>query len=72
MTIAMTQYLEARILLRDIAELTELYGQPNPGWTMTQAFYYNVSSSSPETRLYCSRLLESGMFPPRHGREAFV
>jgi hypothetical protein len=42
LTVAMTQYLEARILLRDIDELCEQFGRRNPNWNMTQAFYYNM------------------------------
>jgi hypothetical protein len=42
LTVAMTQYLEARILLRDIDELCEQFGRRNPHWNMTQAFYYNM------------------------------
>ena len=42
LTVAMTQYLEARILLRDIDELCEQSRYPNPHWKMTQAFYYNM------------------------------
>jgi hypothetical protein len=42
LTVAMTQYLEARILLRDIDELCERFASPNPHWDMTQAFYYNM------------------------------
>jgi hypothetical protein len=42
LTVAMTQYLEARILLRDIDELSEQFGHRNPHWNMTQAFYYNM------------------------------
>ena len=42
LTVAMTQYLEARILLRDINELCEQFGRRNPHWNMTQAFYYNM------------------------------
>jgi hypothetical protein len=42
LTVAMTQYLEARILLRDIDELCERFASRNPHWNMTQAFYYNM------------------------------
>jgi hypothetical protein len=42
LTVAMTQYLEARILLRDIDELCEQFRCRNPHWNMTQAFYYNM------------------------------
>jgi len=40
--IAMTQYLEARLVLQDIEKYCEKYNRTNYGWTMTQAFYYNM------------------------------
>jgi hypothetical protein len=42
LSIAVTQYFEARILLRTIDELCERYACRNPAWNMTQAFYYNM------------------------------
>jgi hypothetical protein len=42
LAVAVTQYHEARILLRNIHELCERFAIHNPRWNMRQAFYYNM------------------------------
>ncbi len=42
MCIAMTQYIEARLVLKDVKRLCARHRRKPYQWTMTHAFYYNM------------------------------
>jgi len=63
MCIAMSQFLEAKIVLRKIDKYCDKYQELNPQWDITQAFYFNMGA-------WKFKLRKS--YRSRHGHKSYL